>query len=185
MFNIYKITNRDTGRVYIGMTEKTIHARFRRHMLRLRDGSHVNIHLQADFNRGHSFIITKITHRKHKHAKSLETKLMNEIENTYNIARGNPGDMAGYLAYRFTDANRSYMYAEIIDMRDKPGKEVRPRFNISQPMVSMIQLGHRKAGPPQTTFRDVFFCDQTEVKVAVPPVSNFLRVYLGNYYANA
>lgn len=178
MYSIYKITNRDTGRTYIGMTEKPVEFRFRKHIRGLRAGEHVNDHMQADWNLGHSFVVVKLASRKHKDvAKRLETQLMNLEDNPYNIAMGNPGDMVGYQAHRFTDENRPYMYAEINRMRQEKSADVRKRFNISAPMVSMIQTGMRTAPEPQTSFADVFFCDQTQVRVENPPASGFLRLY--------
>ncbi len=54
---VYTITNRHTGRVYIGATAKTIAERWQRHRYMLDTGRHHNKHLQADWNRygAHSF----------------------------------------------------------------------------------------------------------------------------------
>jgi len=54
---IYTITNRRTGRVYIGATAKTIAERWARHRYMLNTGRHHNKQLQADWNiyGAHSF----------------------------------------------------------------------------------------------------------------------------------
>ena len=48
---VYTITNRVTGKLYVGSTVGHISERFRQHRYQLRKGSHANKHLQAAWNR--------------------------------------------------------------------------------------------------------------------------------------
>lgn len=178
MYNIYKIVNIDNGRSYIGMTSGIVKDRYKKHVRHLRNGTHCNTNLQGDWDRGHRFIVAKITYRKHKEvAKALETKLMNEIEGTYNIAKGNPGDLAGRLMWKFREGNRAHIYAEINAMKGEPQRLIMKRFNISQPMVSMILSGFRTAPQPNTSFANVFCCDLTAAHVLNPANSEFFAMY--------
>lgn len=178
MYNIYKITNLTNGRTYIGMTSLLVKVRFKKHTSELHRGVHCNTSLQLDWKAGHDFIATKITHRKNKSvAKALETKLMNAEPNPYNIARGNPGDLSGLISYKFTGLSRAYAYAEIKAMAGMPQQMVMDLFNIGQPMVSMIQNGHRIAEEPQTSFKREFCCYLTVVKTDNPAHSEILAMY--------
>lgn len=178
MFTIYKIINLDNNRTYIGMTGDELKNRYSKHVRQMRSNTHFNADMQADWNDGHSFIVTKLTWRKDKAAaKALETKLMNLELQPYNVAMGNPGCMSGRMGNKFNDNNRSYMYQEIIALRGTPAVDLHKRFNISLSMISMIQMGHRVTTDPQTSFADVLFCDKTEVCVNNPAASEILSAY--------
>lgn len=178
MYTIYKIINLENGRTYIGMTKNTTKYRFAKHVQRLRKNTHFNSFMQADWNLGHDFIIVKLANRKHKEsAKALETKLMNLEPIPYNIAMGNKGDMIGYTGAKFTDNNRSYMYAEISALTGVSARSMAERFNVGEPMISMIRNGHRVTVMPLTSFIGVFFCDKTKTQVDTPARSEFLQLY--------
>jgi hypothetical protein len=178
MYTIYKIINLENNRTYVGMTKHTTTYRFAKHVQRLRKNTHFNSFMQADWNLGHDFIIVKLANRKHKEsAKALETKLMNLEPIPYNIAMGNKGDMAGYIGAKFTDNNRSYMYAEISALIGVSAQHLSTRFKVGESMISMIRNGHRITLMPGTSFADVFFCDKTETKVEAPAHSGFLQLY--------
>lgn len=178
MYSIYKITNLDNSRTYIGMTEHPVKNRFKKHISELRRGVHVNKEMQADWDEGHTLTVSKQAWRKEKsNAKALETKLMNLEVMPYNIAKGNDGDLKGLRTDKFNNNSRPYVYSEVKKLIGLPQQLAMDHFNISQVMVSLIQNGHRVTVDPQTSFKDTFSCFLTQVKAANAAPSNMIAMY--------
>jgi hypothetical protein len=178
-YQVYKITNHSNGRTYIGMTQTPFQHRFSRHINALTAGCHVNDLKQSDWNNGdRDFSVELMAVRGNKvAAKALETELMNLEDDPYNIAKGNPGDLNSRIGFKFNVNNRSYVYAEIISLKGVPQGALTQIYGIGQPMVSMIQNGHRTAPLPQTTFADCMSDSRVTVQAANPTPSNVLAIY--------
>lgn len=180
-YTIYRITNQDTGRTYIGMTRRDIAIRFGDHRRALRRGTHINEWLQKDWDAGNRALTVTVvtTAPDHETAKKIETRLINLQDNAYNIAKGKPGSLVGYLRHAFRNNGRAYIYAEIEAQRGRPTRELRDKYGCSQPLVSMIWNGHRTAPTPLTSFADVFIDDDTCVQHIKPKRSRFINLYQG------
>jgi predicted GIY-YIG superfamily endonuclease len=178
MYNIYRITNRSNGRTYIGMTKGTVAARFDRHINHLHRGVHCNDQMQRDWHFGfNELVVERIARRTDKEAaKKLETKLMNAEPNPYNIAKGNKGDMAGRTR-KIRPFARPYVYAEVIALKAFPQAWIMENFDIGQPMISMIQNGHRTAPEPQTSFKEVPCDPYTIVEAWNPARAECAAIY--------
>lgn len=180
LFALYRITNISTGRAYIGMTND-LKRRIARHHSELRSGVHVNVHMQKDWNEGHTDLEYEVVHTEKNvvMARFLETELMNAETNPYNIRKGNPGDMLETTQH-FTYSYRAYLYKEVADLYvryDYTVARIRELFKISQPLVSMIVTGKRQTTAPQTSFGTVFSCETTAARVEKPKKSKMMSFY--------
>lgn len=179
MYNVYKITNHDTGRAYIGMTSLPTNKRLVRHLYLLRTGTHPNTHLTEDWALGNtSLTIKKIASYETKaEAKDHETRLIQRQKNPYNVRTGLPGAMKGYTRPVFKNA-RAYLYSEIAELHSTHSlRELIERYGCGGPMISMIGHGHRFADAPETSFDDVFFDEATKVMVKRPAKSSMKAFY--------
>lgn len=182
MYIVYKITNKDTGRAYIGMTSWSAKDRLTRHIYLLRQGSHPNMHLTQDWQLGNTTLAIKTVARYENKADALahETRLTQRQRNPYNIKTGRPGAMKGYAKHRFKNG-RAYLYSEIVELhRTHSLRELIARYGCGGPMISMIGHGHRYTREaPQTSFDDVYFDDETTVMARRVARSQLKKVYAG------
>ena len=87
MLTIYKIENKQNGRIYIGSTKKDPKVRWSHHISELNLGEHRNFKLQEDFNLHglESFIFEVICKCYLRERAFMETKLISELDAYYNI----------------------------------------------------------------------------------------------------
>jgi hypothetical protein len=147
-YQIYRITNTSNGRVYVGMTKKSLKHRLYEHMKTLGYRAHQNDGMQADYDSGDvRWVIERITGSDdRKVAKEIETSCIDKETNPYNIATGKPGAFIGRGGHRWTDKIRPYIYSEIIRLgKTESNYNTAKRFGCSTTLVSFIRNGLRVA----------------------------------------
>lgn len=167
-YHLYRITNKNTGRTYIGLTQGPVAVRFGRHMSRLASRTHHSEAMQLDYDAGHAFEVESVASLSGKDvAMAAEMQLAQSEPEPYNVKTGRRGDMSHVLSTS-RKFNKNYIYPEVIALRGKLKQDaIAKRYGISQSMVTLIQNGHRTADHvPETSFAEVF-CD-TDTVVRCP-----------------
>lgn len=127
MVGIYKITNTENGKVYIGQSID-INKRFKEHKRSLRKGEHENYRLQDDWNvyGEDAFSFEIIQKCRSSNLNEIEKHLIGEYnstseENGYNISAGCGRDLSvpsWYTAY----CSRREWYSEEVFFKNSSGE---------------------------------------------------------------
>ncbi len=107
---IYKITNNQTGSVYVGSSEN-LNKRIPKHFYELRKGKHVNNKLQKDFNifGEENFIVSIILYCEKSELIEYEQFFVNTLDPFYNIWKEDVNSKKGVLGQKYKNSISKYL----------------------------------------------------------------------------
>lgn len=147
---VYKITNNINSLLYIGITTKTLEARWKRHLAWAKWRKPYALHTAMNTYGTENFKIEAVAEASSiKELKNLEKQFIKEFNclapNGYNLTAGGQG-VSGYL---FTDSVRKIM-SEKAKARPPFSEETRLRISISNTGRTMPRDGVEKARASNT-----------------------------------
>jgi group I intron endonuclease len=142
---VYKITNKINGMLYIGITTKSVEARWKRHLAWSNWSKPYSLHHAIkDFGVNNFLIDTIATASSLKELKDLEKKFIQQYDslkpNGYNMTRGGQG----VSGYKFTDEVRKVM-SDKAKCRPSISPETRLKLSLSRIGKAMPREGVEKA----------------------------------------
>lgn len=148
MISLYKITNIETQKIYVGITSQTVQQRFQKHLVVARNGGGHHLHRAIRKYGPENFVVTTLnTYEEHEAACRAEIatiEFWDLMRKGYNVSPGGEGWQPG-PSHPLYDATTYSFYHEEHGEVTCTQWELRTKYNLDKAHLSKVVLKQEKS----------------------------------------